>query len=251
VSTPDARSSTELDVDPRVVVARYGNQRAAVGSTLFAWLNLTLMLTFGWPALVVLFDLPSMSIERMPMDWFLVRFGILLAAAVLTVFFWRSSPVPTWVLSREAAVGVFQRGVLWTQGTLVLLGVCLVLAVMLLLANQGQAARLLAFGIVDAFAVQALMSGYMKTAFDILLDRRQSFLLVLGLFTAFFGLQSMALAVAAVDSDQSALLALIAGATLGAVLGSVSLLLRDRSSSLLPGYLLHLFALHLVIPFFD
>jgi hypothetical protein len=237
--------------DAKLIIARHGSHRAAVGATLFIWVNLSLLLAFGWAVLVIALDAPPVGVEVLPADWFAARLAIAVVGAGLTVLFWRSSQVPTAPMSREAITGIFQRGVLWTQGMLFLIGVSAVLGVLLLSANPAQAARLLSFGVVEVFAIQALFSGFVKTAFDILLDRKLAFLIVTGLFAAFFGLQSMAISITAADAGQNYLLALVAGGVLGAVVGAVSLALRDRSGSILPSILFHLLLFYLLIPFVD
>lgn len=249
--TQDAPARVRPEVATKLVIARYGNHRNAVGSMLFIWVNVSLMMAFGWAALVVAFDAPAVGVEALPTDWFIVRFLIILAAAGLTIMFWRSSMVPVSTLAREAFGGLFQRGILWSQGMLFLIGVSLVLAVLLLLASPGQATKLLLFGAVEVFAIQALFAGFMKTAFDLLFERGQSFGIVTGLFAVFFGLQSLAIAITSVDTDLNYYLALLAGGFLGAVVGAISLLLRDRSGSILPGFLVQLLVFYLIIPFVD
>lgn len=251
MSAQDLYTRDRADVQSRLMIARYGSHRSAVGSTLFIWVNLGLFLAFGWAALVIAFDAPAVGVEVLPADWFAARLVIALIGAGLTVIFWRSSQAPTHAMSREAISGIFARGVLWTQGMLFLLGVSVVLGVLLLLANPGQAARLLSFGVVEVFAIQALFSGYMKTAFNLLLDRKRAFVVVTGLFAVFFGLQSMAIAVTAVDAGQNYLLALVAGGVLGMLVGAVSLVLRDRSGSILPAILVHLLLFYQVIAFLE
>jgi hypothetical protein len=251
VSSKDAPSQVKTDLAARLIIARYGSERGAIWSTLFIWVNLSLLLAFGWAAMVVAFDAPAVGVETLPADWFVLRWLIVTAAAGLTILFWRTSQVPTYSMSREAVEAIFQRGILWTQGTIFLMGVTFVLAALLLLANPQQAAQLLSYGVVEVFAIQALFTGYVKTAFDILLDRARGFWIVTGLFAAFFGLQSMAIAITAVDAGQNYLLALIAGAFLGGAVGSVSLMLRDRSGSILPGILFQLLLFYLFIPFVE
>lgn len=251
MSSQDVSTKDRVEAQSRLLIARYGSHRSAVGSILFAWLNLSLLIAFGWASLVVAFDAPSVSVEILPVDWFVIRFVIILIAAVLTVVLWRSSMAPTSSMSREAAEGLFQRGVLWSQGMLFLVGVSLVLSVLLLLANPNQATKLLLFGVVEVFAVQALFAGYLKTAFDLLFERRRAFALVTGLFAVFFGLQSLAVAMIAVNADPNYVLAFLAGGLLGAAVGVVSLILRDRSGSIVPGFFVQLLVFYLFITFVE
>lgn len=251
MSRQAARTQERIDPAARLVIARYGSQRNAIGSTLFIWVNLGLLLAFGWAAMVVAFDAPAIGVEVLPGDWYAIRLGLVVLGAGLAVMFWRSSQVPTRSMSREAVDGIFQRGVLWSQVMIFLIGVTGVLAAFLLIANPERASKLLAYGVVEVFAVQALFTGYMKTAFNILLDRTRAFLVVTGLFAVFFGFQSMAIAITAINAGQNYGLAFVAGAFLGVVLGSVSLFLRDRSESILPGFLLQLLIFYLFIPFLE
>lgn len=249
--TKDLPSPTRLDVVSRLLIERHGSQRSALSSILFGWLNLILLMAFGWASLVVVFDAPAVSVETLPVDWFVIRLGIMLAAAIVIVVLWRSSYVPTTALSMDAVRGLFQRGMLWTQGMLFLIGVTFVLIVFLLLLDVGQASRLLLFGIVEVFAVQALFAGYVKTAMDALLSQRRSFLLLTGLFALFFAAQSLAIALSSDEGGQNYALAFFAGAFLGAVVGVISLVLRDRSGSILPGFLVQLMVFYLFIPFLE
>lgn len=249
--TKDAPSPANLDLVSRLLIERHGSQRSAIGSILFAWLNLSLLMAFGWAALVLVFDAPAIGLEVLPLDWFVIRFGIMLVAAVFTVLLWRSSDVPTWSMSTEAVTSLFKRGMIWTQVMLFLIGVSLVLAWFLLMLNIGQASRLLIFGVVEVFAVQALFAGYVKTGMDVFLSRARSFLLVTGLFSLFFASQSFALAISSAEGGQNYGLAFAAGAFLGAVVGAVTLLLRDRSGSILPGFLVQMLVFYLFIPFLE
>ncbi len=243
------RSGTSLD--QRLMIAHYGTLRSAIGSTLFNWLNLSLLLAFGWPALVFVFDAPSGSVEHTPTDWFLMRLGVVLVGAGVTFLLWRLSPAPMRVASPQAVVELFGKGMFWTQVTLFLAGVSLFLAVLLLMADSGPATKLVVYGLVETVAVQALLSGYMKSALEVLFEPRQALLYVLGLFAAFFGLRSFAFAVTAAGGGENTVLALLAGGLLGVVAGAVSLCLRDRSGSLLPVILLHWTLFYLVAPYLD
>lgn len=238
-------------LDHALMMTRYGTLRSAAGATLFSWINLTLLLTFGWPALVVFFDAPSVAIENTPLDWFVLRLGFVVTGALLTVVLWMLSPAPVAVATLRSVAGIARRGMIWTQAVLILTGISVLLSVLLLLADPDPALKVISFGLLEAIAVQTLLSGYMKSAFDVLVPGRQSFLSVLGLFAAFFALRSFALAVVATGGGENEVLALLAGGVLGAVYGAVSLLLRDRSGSLLPGILLHWAALYLIAPYLD
>lgn len=243
--------ATHVNGDRRELVAHYGSVRSTVGSILFLWMNLSILLAFGWPVLVIFFDAPAFAIEDTPADWFVLRFGIALVGALLTVFFWKQSPVSMQVASRNAVVGIFGRGVVWTQMLLILIGVSLMLAVLLLTSDAGPAAKLICFGLVEAFAIQALFCGFVKSAFDALFNRWQAFLAVVGLFAVFFGLRSLSFSIAAIEANQNEMLALMAGAVSGAVLGAGSLLFRNRSGSLLPALLLHWTIFYLLAPYLD
>ena len=235
----------------RELIAYYGSFRSAVGSILFLWLNVSLLLAFSWPVLVIIFEAPSVAVEDTPIDWFVLRLGIALFGLVVTLFLWHLSPVPMRVATLQAVADVFKRGVLWTQVLLILAGVSLVLAAMLIASDAGPATKLVIFGLVEAVAIQALFGGYVKSAFDVLFKSWQAFLSVVGLFALFFGLRSMAFAMTAIDGDENYMLALAAGSAFGVILGAVTLLFRDRSGSLLPGILLHWTVFYLLSPYLD
>lgn len=247
----EAQTTGNLDGAARLIIARYGSKRVAIGTTMFAWVNISLLLAFGWAALVVAVDAPAMGVEHLPGDWFAVRLAIVLVGAALTIQFWRSSMVPMTSLSIVAARDTYRKNMLWTQGMLFLTGISLVLGVLLLMIDPGQATKLLVFGIVEVFAIQALFNGYVKTMLEALLDRSRSLMIVVGLFAAFFGLQSFALAVTSVNAGQNYWLALLAGAFLGTMVGVVTALLRERAGSLWPGFLVQLLVFSLLIPFLE
>lgn len=249
MSNQDAPTRSSANLEQTLMIARYGSSRSAAGSTLFSWLNLSLLLAFGWPALVVFFDAPAVSIENTPDDWFALRLGVAAAGAGLTLLLWKLSPVTVHVATRRAIMGIFRKGIFWTQAVLFLAGVSLLLSALLLETDPGPASKVVSFGLVEAIAIQALLSGYMKSALDVLFPIRQSFLYVLGLFAAFFGLRSFAFAVTAANGGENTILALLAGGLLGVAFGVVSLFLRDRSNSLLPGILMHWIVFHLVVPY--
>ena len=251
MSNQDAPARSGTNLEQTLMIARYGSPRSAAGSTLFSWLNLTLLLAFGWPALGVFFDAPTVSIENTPADWFALRLGVAVAGGGLTLLLWKLSPVTVHVATPQAVVEIFRKGIFWTQAVLFLAGVSLLLSVLLLEADPGPASKVVIFGLVEAIAIQALLSGYMKSALDVLFPNRQSFLYTLGLFAAFFGLRSFAFAVTAAGGGENTILALLAGGLLGVVFGAVSLLLRDRSGSLLPGILVHWIVFHLVVPYLE
>lgn len=249
MSRDATQTTTSMDGAARLIVARYGSQRVAIATTMFVWVNLSLLLAFGWAALVVSFDAPAVGAELLPADWYVVRLAIVVVAAGLTFQFWRSSLVPMTSATITAARNTYRKSMLWTQGMLFLTGISVALAVLLLTINPGQAGKLLLFGILEVFVVQALFNGYVKTMLEAMLDRSRSLMIVVGLFAAFFGLQSFAIAVTAVDTGQNYWLALLAGAFLGAMVGTVTTLLRDRSGSILPGFLVQLLVFSLLIPF--
>jgi uncharacterized membrane protein len=239
------------DLVSRLLIERHGSQNGAIGSILFVWLNLSLLMAFGWASLVLVFDAPAIGIEVLPIDMYVIRLSIILTAAVVTVILWRSSDVPNHPMSMQSVDGLFQRNVFWTQGMLFLIGVTLVLSAFLLMMDVGQATKLLLFGVVEVFAIQALLAGYVKTAMDALLSKGRSFLLVTGLFAVFFACQSLAIAVSTDESGQNYFLAFSAGAFLGLIVGAISLFLRDRAVSILPGFLVQLMVFYLFIPFLE
>lgn len=251
MSRDETQAARDHGAAERLILARYGTQRVAIGATLFFWVNLSLLLAFGWAALVVAFDAPTVDASRLPTDWFILRMVIVLVSAALTAQFWRSSTVPTTSATVAAALNTYRINMLWSQGMLFLTGTSLVLAVLLFLTNPGQATKLLLFGIIEVLTIQVLFNGYVKTMLEIMLDRTRSLLIVVGLFAAFFGLQSFAIAVTSVNAGQNYALALLAGAFLGAVVGLSTALLRERSASIWPGFLVHLLVFSLVIPFLE
>jgi membrane protease YdiL (CAAX protease family) len=111
----------------------------------------------------------------------------------------------------------------------------------LLLSDASAAAKVLGLGLCEALAIQVIIPGYVKSALEALeAAPRRAFWICVVLFGIVFGLRA-ALA-AAIQPDAEAgfvLAAAIALAVAGMALGVVFVYLRDRTSTLLPGILLH------------
>lgn len=219
----------------------HGSERNALLRTLYAWLNLTLLLSFAWPALVVFFDAPVVSPANTPADWFTLRLAAPIIVLAVAGRIWWASGVPGFVAMPERTSGLFTGSIVLMQVQVFLIGLTIVLGLILLLSDASAAAKVLGLGLCEALAIQVIIPGYVKSALEALeAAPRRAFWICVVLFGIVFGLRA-ALA-AAIQPDAEAgfvLAAAIALAVAGMALGVVFVYLRDRTSTLLPGILLH------------
>lgn len=233
------------------VIAHFGSERYAALRALYHWLNLTLLLTFPWPALVTFFDAPSVRPENTPSDWFLLRLAAPVAAFLVAAHFWRSSGVPGDVAGPGHAIQLVSRGRLIGQIVLFLVGLSVVASIVLLLDDPTRATKALTLGLAEALAIQTLIAGYVKSTLETLDGKPVNiFALCLALFALSFAIRA-GLA-AGIQQDASGTLiagGIIGGAAVGLLVGAVSLVLRDHTASLAPGVALQLL-LVAIIPAF-
>ncbi|RIK46593.1 MAG: hypothetical protein DCC58_02645 [Chloroflexi bacterium] len=216
-------------------LARHGSVRSFVLRTLYSWFTLTILFTFTWPLLVVYFDAPAVSIDETPLDWFQVRFLLLLLTAIAAGWLWWVSPAPVEVANPERFTALFRRGKAWPQAIVFLVGLSLLLALLLVLENPAGGGKVVAFGLVEAALIQVLLAGYMQSFFELVLDDARSYLASLGLFALTFAIRGGLASTTQDDLGQDLfVVALLAGAVVGLVAGGLSLFLRARSGSIVP-----------------
>lgn len=232
--------AAELEVAQRELVLRFGSERGATVRTLYAWLNLTLLLVFAWPLLVVFFDAPSVTPADTPGDWFALRLAAPVLVTAIALRIWWASGAPRHVAARAGLRDLAASGQLWIQVTAFLAILTVVLAVVLLLSDPTAAAKVLLLGLFEALAIQLIVPGYVKTTFEALeADPGRAFWICVALLALTFALRGTM--VAAVEPDVAP--EVVAGAAIalglaGVLLGAAFVYLRDRTGSLLPGILL-------------
>ena len=229
-----ARASTEL-------IARYDSGRNAILRTLYAWLNLTLLLSFTWPALVVFFEAPLSSVPNTPVDWYLLRLTAPAAVLIIGARLWWTSGAPVYVASPARLAGLRELGPLWTQLQFFVLLLSLVLTAVLFASDPTSALKASLFGLVEAAAIQVVISGYVKTTLESLgAQPSRAFWICAVLFGVVFALRGGLAAAIQPDSIASVVFAAgAAGFVAGLALGVIFLYLRDRTASLFPAIVLN------------
>jgi hypothetical protein len=232
--------------DPRLkgteaVVARYGTRRSFTLRLLYSWLTMTMLFTFPWPLVVLIADAPTGPPWNTPLDWFQIRFLPPALIAGIAAWLWVLSPVPSELILRERLLAPFRTGRVWPQLMVFLLGMIVLTSILMMVENTGGALKLILLTAAEAAAIQILISGYMHGAFDLLLEEYRvvaANLSAILLYALTFGMRG-AVATAseeAVGGDQL-IVAMSAGIVAGAIIGTLSVMLRNRSGSLLPGLL--------------
>jgi hypothetical protein len=220
------------------IVARYGTRGSFTWRLLYTWLTLTMLYSFTWPLLVLMSSAPGVSPWDTPADWFQLRFLPPALIAVIAVWLWRLSPVPTDTIRRERVVATFRQGHVWPQVMVFLLGMIAVISFLLLIENPGGAIKLITLTLAEAAVMQILIAGYMHGAFDLLLKDARSSAPVILLFALTFGMRG---GLATIEEDillqEQFIVAVSAGIVGGAIIGAVSTFLRARTGNLMPGIL--------------
>jgi len=233
-------------------IRRYETLRSFVLRTLYTWLTLTILLTFSWPMLVVFAGAPGVSPANTPDDWFQIRLLITALVAAVVVWLWRLSPIPTDVAQPRRALDLLRRGKVWPQVIVFLGGLVLILSIVLLAEDPDKRFKVISLGLAEALAVQMLLSGFMHGFFELVIDEAWASFATLGLFALTFAIRAgLASATRSDLGEQLFIVALAAGAVLGAIVGGVSLLLCRRSGSLLPGILAQWLVLAILPAFFE
>lgn len=233
------------------LTARYGSVRSFTGRLLYSWLTLTMLFLFPWPLAVLLAGATGQSSWETPLDWFQVRFIPPALVAVIVAWLWSVSPVPTDTMQRARLLAPFRTGRLWPQVMVFFLGMIVLTSVLMMLENTGGALKLTLLTCAEAAVITVLISGYMHSAFDVLLEDFRSGAPVVMLYALTFGIRgALATATEEVLGQDQLFVALSAGIVGGALIGAAAVFLRNRSGSLLPGFLA-LWLLFLLLPIAD
>ena len=233
-------------------IERHGSLRAFILRTLYSWLTLTILFTFTWPLLVVYADAPSVIAEDTPGGWFQIRLLFALLTCIAAAWLWWVSPAPVDAGRPERALALLKRGKIWPQVIVFLAGLALLLSAVLILGDPAKGLKVASFGLVEALAVQILLTGYMFGMFAMVLEDSRAYLATLGLFALTFAIRGGLASSTQDDLGQDLfIVAVAAGAVVGLAVGGVSLLLRARSDSLLPGVLLYWLLFYILLAFFE
>jgi hypothetical protein len=228
-------STTRLKGE-EAIIARYGTRGGFTGRLLYTWFTLTILYAFTWPLLVLITAAPGETPWDTPLDWFQLRVLPPTLIAIIAAWLWRLSPVPHDTIDRNRWLAPLRQGRVWPQVLVFLIGLTLVISLMLLIENPGGALKLITLTLAEAAVIQILIAGYMHGAFELLLRKAQANLPVILLFSLTFGMRG---AIATVDEDvlvqEQFMVALSAGIVAGALIGAVSVFLRNRTGSLTPG----------------
>lgn len=223
------------------ILGSYGTRRSFTLRLLYSWLTMTMLFTFPWPLAVIIADAPTDAVWETPLDWFQVRLLPPAVMAAIVAWLWVLSPVPSDLLRRDRLLAPFRSGRVWPQVMVFLLGMIVLTSVLMMLENAGGALRLVVLTVAEAAVIVILVSGYMHSAFDVLLEEYREAAASLAsvmLYAMTFGIRgALATTSEEVVTGDQLVVAMSAGIVAGAIIGAVMVALRNRSGSLLPGFL--------------
>ena len=230
----------DLECGFETLILRYDSERNALLRTCYSWLNLTLLMSFLWPALVVYADAPLVSVAHTPGNWFMARLAAPAAALVAGALIWRASGVAGYVAAPARLFEMRALGAVWVQALAFIVCLSFALAGVLLASEPTAALKVMLFGLVEAAAVQCVLAGYVKTTLETLGGRASRIFWISAiLFGIVFALRGGLAAAIQPDAGVGLIAAAgSAGAVAGVALGISFTYLRDRSASLFPGIVL-------------
>jgi len=240
--------AAELERAHDGLILRYDSDRNAILRTLYGWLNLTMLLSFVWPALVVFFEAPLASVANTPRDWFILRISAPIVVLVVSARLWRASGVPGHVAKLARITELRALGPVWIQVLSFIVLLSLALSAVLIVDDLPSALKVVCFGLAEAAAIQVMVPGYVKTSLETLGGApSRVFWICVILFGITFALRGGLAAAIQTDSVAS----VVAGASLGGLgagllLGIAFVYLRDRTASLLPGFMLQMLVVTLI-----
>lgn len=213
----------------------------------YRWLNLTLVQQGIWPLLVVVFGAPAVPLALTETPWYWARIGAPLLAALLALAYLAQRPegLPSDPTVRDAAAGTERDRRLREQAVILLVG--LVSAVALLRLLQGPplpVAKLLAFGVADVAAYQAINFGVVGRAAEPGWGQGAP----VALFGLSWGMHDLFLA-ASTPASADLTLVFAGGAVLGLAVGGACWLLRRWPGGYLAASAFQLLLVYLVLGF--
>lgn len=220
------------------LVERYGSEPDVLKRVLVVWVEFTLLITAGWPLVVLLFQAPTFSVQNLPFGWFLLRLGLAAVAAAGVLLIWYSSDIPIAGIRLQDLI-ITLRDWRWLQATLFFAGLDFALGGVLIANNPADAAKLLTYGLLEAIAMQALILGLLYSTFETLgFPMRRSRILCTFLMTATIAMQSVFLTAVQDDVTGGSLLnALLFGILAGILIGWLWAWTRSRTGAIFIGVL--------------
>jgi hypothetical protein len=190
----------------------------------YRWLNLTLVHQGVWPLLLVMAGAPATTVGLTPLPWFWARLAApFLAALFAAVYISHQGGLDGWDRERRNASARSERDrMLREQIVILFVGVAVAVSILRLIAGpQDAVLKLIAFGIADVAAYQAINFGLGSR---ILLSRDAWIPVVL--FAVSWGLHDLFLA-ATSPTVENLPLVFAGGATIGLAFGALSWALRQ------------------------
>ena len=206
----------------------------------YRWLNLTLVHQGVWPLLLVMAGAPAATVGLTPLPWYWARLAAPALAALFALAYLshQGNLAGSDRQQRNAAARSTRDQMLREQVVILFVGVAVAVSIMRLIAGPQEAVlKLIAFGVADVAAYQAINFGL---GGRILLSRDSWIPIVL--FGLSWGLHDLFLA-ATSPATQHLPLVFAGGATIGLAFGALSWLLRQWPG----GYLTAAAAQYLIV----
>ena len=212
----------------------------------YRWLNLTLVHQGVWPLLLVVAGAPATTVGLTPLPWFWIRLAAPLIAALFTVIYLsQQGNLAGSDRQQGNASAKSERDRLFReQAVILIVGVAAAVSIMRLIAGPQEAVlKLIAFGIADVAAYQAINFGLGSR----ILPSRDTWVPVV-LFAVSWGLHDLFLA-ATSPTTQNLPLVLAGGATIGLVFAALSWGLRQWPGGFLAASATQYLVVYLVLGF--
>ena len=190
----------------------------------YRWLNLTLVHQGVWPLRLVMAGAPATTVGLTPLPWYWARLGAPLLAAVLALAYLshQGGRDGSDRQQRNAAARSERDRMLREQVVVLVVGVAVAVSIMRLITGPQEAVlKLVAFGVADVAAYQAISFGLGGR----IVPSRDTWIPVV-LFGLSWGLHDLFLA-ATSPTTQNLPFVFAGGATIGLAFGALSWLLRQ------------------------
>ncbi len=214
----------------------------------YRWLNLTLVQQGVWPLLLVAVGAPATTVGLTPLPWYWARLAAPLLAALFAAVYLsqQGAMAGSDRQQRNAAARSERDRMLREQMVILAVGVAVAVSIMRLIAGPQEAVlKLIAFGIADVAAYQAINFGL---GGRILLTGDAWIPIVL--FGLSWGLHDLFLA-ATSPTTQSLPFVFAGGATIGLAFGALSWALRQWPGGYLAAVAVQYLIVYLVLGFLN